>query len=150
MQNLVSGSGFTTSYGSISNVLKTEIEVQDSTNQLKQSFNAIWHTGATNSVISRRVVGECNLEPSGMTYVVGISGKQLTPTFIVNLHLPNGVPVCEVTVTLMSLSADFDVLVGMDIINLGDLAISNYDNCTTFSFRMPSFETIDFNPNCQE
>ena len=147
MQNPDSGSGFTTSYGSISNVLETEIEIQNTTNQLKQGFTAIWDTGATNSVISRHVVDEIRLQPSGRTFVVGISGRQVTPTFIVNLILPNGVLVSDVTVTLMDVSEHFDVLVGMDIINLGDFAVSNYNGCTTFSFRMPSLETVDFNPN---
>ncbi len=37
-----------------------------------------------------------------------------------------------------------DVLIGMDVINMGDLAISNFNNQTVFSFRMPSIEKIDF------
>ena len=37
-----------------------------------------------------------------------------------------------------------DVLIGMDVINCGDFAISNLDGKTSFSFRMPSLERIDF------
>lgn len=144
MQHQVSGRGFTTSYGTISNTLKTPIEIQHSNGETKHSFTAIWDTGATHSVISERVVIDCNLKPTGGTFVDGISGRFLTPTFIVNLFLPNEVLVPDVTVTLMSQYADFDMLVGMDIINLGSFAISNYDNNTTFSFRMPSIEQIDF------
>lgn len=37
-----------------------------------------------------------------------------------------------------------DVLIGMDIITAGDLAITNHNGRTTFSFRVPSCEEIDF------
>lgn len=36
------------------------------------------------------------------------------------------------------------VIIGMNIITLGDLAITNYQGTTTFSFRMPSQGWIDF------
>ena len=37
-----------------------------------------------------------------------------------------------------------DVLVGMDIINTGDFAVTNLGGITKFSFRFPSLEHIDF------
>lgn len=37
-----------------------------------------------------------------------------------------------------------DVLIGMDIINQGDFAITNQNDKTMLSFRMPSRESIDF------
>lgn len=36
------------------------------------------------------------------------------------------------------------MLIGMDIINKGDFAVSNYQNKTVFSFRMPSESLMDF------
>ena len=41
-------------------------------------------------------------------------------------------------------SEQWDVLIGMDIINLGDFAVSNHNGKTTFSFRMPSVDEIIF------
>ena len=38
------------------------------------------------------------------------------------------------------------MLVGMDIIGLGDFAVSNFQDRTAFSFRMPSQEEIDLTP----
>ena len=38
----------------------------------------------------------------------------------------------------------FDVLIGMDIITLGDFSITNVGGKTIFSFRVPSTETIDY------
>jgi hypothetical protein len=37
-----------------------------------------------------------------------------------------------------------DMLIGMDVINLGDFAVTNYNGRTMFSFRMPSADRIDF------
>ena len=37
-----------------------------------------------------------------------------------------------------------EVLIGMDIIGMGDFGITNYDNKTTWSFRIPSIGEIDF------
>jgi hypothetical protein len=39
---------------------------------------------------------------------------------------------------------DFGVLIGMSIINKGDFSISNYDNKTTLSFRIPSVKETDY------
>jgi len=37
-----------------------------------------------------------------------------------------------------------DILIGMDIISQGDFAITNHNNKTMFSFRMPSMLDLDF------
>jgi hypothetical protein len=47
-------------------------------------------------------------------------------------------------VTECEIGEDFDVLVGMDIINQGDFAVPNFDRKTTFTFRVPSISETDF------
>lgn len=42
------------------------------------------------------------------------------------------------------------LLIGMDIIGLGDFAVTNANDKTTFSFRIPSVREIDFIPEAQE
>ena len=37
-----------------------------------------------------------------------------------------------------------DILIGMDIIGVGDFAVTNRDGKTKFSFRLPSRADIDF------
>ena len=37
-----------------------------------------------------------------------------------------------------------DVLIGMDIISMGDFAVSNFDGKTQFSFRIPSQEHVEY------
>ena len=41
-------------------------------------------------------------------------------------------------------SDEYDVVIGMDVICKGDLAVTNKDGRTTFSFRIPSEVEIDF------
>ena len=65
------------------------------------------------------------------------------PIYHVDLLLYNNVQIADVRVGLVEVR-DIDVLIGMDIINRGDFAVSNRDGSTTFSFRIPSIESFDF------
>jgi hypothetical protein len=78
-----------------------------------------------------------------MAKVHTASGTDIVPTFYVSIGLPNKIviPVLQVTQGVLT---GTDVLVGMDIINSGDFAVTNRDGKTVFSFRMPSVECIDF------
>lgn len=58
--------------------------------------------------------------------------------------MPNGVTVKNVLVSCSDLGDDIDVLIGMDIIKHGDFAITNVNGKTTFSFRTPSIQEIDY------
>jgi hypothetical protein len=108
-------------------------------------FKCIWDTGATTSVITNKVVSQLKLEPVGKTLIQGVTGSDTRNRYLVNFKLPNGFNISYVSVTECdSLTGDFDVLIGMDIINLGDFAVTNLNGKTIFSFRMPSMEEIDF------
>lgn len=107
-------------------------------------FNGIWDTGATNSAISQRVVDECGLKPIGMVEVSHAGGTNHCETYLVNILLRNNVGISAIRVTKGNLGTNADVLIGMDIITLGDFAITNMNGKTVFSFRIPSVECIDF------
>lgn len=110
-----------------------------------KKFKAIWDTGATNTVITKRVVQECNLKQIGMTQVHGVGGAMKDcPVYLVNIKLPNDLGVVKVRVTQGMITDGIDALIGMDIILLGDFAVTSYQGKTTFSFRTPSKERIDF------
>jgi hypothetical protein len=97
----------------------------------------MWDTGATNTVISRSVVHRCRLEPSGVIRVRSIGAVVEAESYLVNLILPNLVHVPNLSVTEGEVSG-FDVIIGMDVIALGDFAITNFQGQTVFSFRVPS------------
>ena len=46
--------------------------------------------------------------------------------------------------------AGADILIGMDIITMGDFAITNCDGQSCWTFRMPAVEKIDFVEEIQE
>ncbi len=106
-------------------------------------FQALWDTGATASVISSEVVKQLGLKPIGKANVTGVNTTTIVNKYMVNFYLPNNVGVYGVTVLEGKLN-NFDILIGMDIITLGDFSISNYNGKTTFSFRIPSIKETDF------
>lgn len=111
-------------------------------------FNALWDTGSTSTVVTPNVVKECGLVPSGKTDLHGIAGsKKGADTYLVTLILPNKVRVNGVRVAEVPTIASMDkcdVLIGMDIITLGDFSVTNVGKKTLFSFRIPSCKTIDY------
>ncbi|MCU0782769.1 MAG: retroviral-like aspartic protease family protein [Verrucomicrobia bacterium] len=107
-------------------------------------FDAIWDTGATNSVISQKVVDACGLKPIGMAIVHTGNGSRNSEVYFVNIILPNGVRCSNVRVTKGDMAQDTHLLIGMDIIGVGDFAVTHKDGKTCFSFRCPSTERIDF------
>ena len=122
--------------------------------QDRQEFTAIWDTGAERSCITERVVQECGLQPIGQLYLehAGTSDKpDRTDVYLVDVFLPNQVKMMAVQASRVSIK-NADVLIGMDIINIGDFAVSHPDGKTQFSFQVPSEANIDFvvPPNRQE
>jgi len=85
------------------------------------------------------------LIPTGMTILKHGGGQSKAKTYLVNLYLPNkvgvfGVPVSECE----KVEENFGVIIGMDIIIRGDFSITNVNNCTCMSYRIPSMTTIDY------
>ena len=108
-----------------------------------QDFDAIWDTGASGSVITQAVVDACGLVPTGIAQVHGVHGPKQTETYLVNIALPNNVVFTGLRVTKGDILGA-DILIGMDIINMGDFSVTNCDGRTKFSYRTPAIEHIDY------
>lgn len=109
----------------------------------RQKFSAIWDTGASGSAITQNVVNACGLKPITYTKVYhGGGATDLAEVYLVNILLPNNVQVHTIQVTKLNINGA-DVLIGMDIITLGDLTISNVGR-TVMSFRVPSLGAVDY------
>lgn len=77
--------------------------------------------------------------------VHGVHGVSEENVYLVSIALPNNVIISPVRVTeCETLNGPFDVLIGMDIISIGDFVITNLNNQTVMSFRIPSVSRIDF------
>ena len=111
---------------------------------MPKMWSAIWDTGATKSCITKRIVDDLKLIPVGRTTIGTANGLTIADTYFVNIGLPNGIIVPNVLVSCADLGKDIDVLIGMDIITLGDFSITNLNGRTSFSFRIPSVAEVDF------
>ncbi|MCA0446774.1 MAG: retroviral-like aspartic protease family protein [Bacteroidetes bacterium] len=110
-----------------------------------KTVKGLWDTGATGCCISQKLAKDLNLTSFGVCDVTGVGGTKPVPWFLINLYLPTGIRITDVQVTeAEGLINDEDILIGMNVIRIGDFAITNHGGKTQFTFRVPSVEPIDF------
>jgi len=138
------------SNGGLLNALVTKVEIAIAFDPDKVhphpptiEYNALWDTGATGTVVTKKIVDDLGLKQIGVVKVFHADGESLQPVYLINIMLPHKVGFRYIRVTEGKLNG-FDVLIGMDIISQGDFVITNSNGITTFSFRTPSCECIDF------
>lgn len=141
---------FTLKGKEILSAIKTEIRISSIVRDLKRPINkdkkwiGVWDTGASKSSISQRVVDELGLISVGNIVISTSNGVVTVNAYYVDFTLPNDETVKYILVSCADLGDETDVLIGMDIISLGDFSITNANNQTTFSFRMPPESEIDY------
>jgi len=144
---------FTGRINKIANELKSPVQVIEAfdptinpsqTNLRGGRYTAIWDTGATGTAISYKVVSDLGLPEISRAEVHNVDDVTEAGVYLVNLLLPNKVGIFGVPVTDAANIGGGDVLIGMDIITIGDFAVTNYQGKTMFTFRYPSLETMDF------
>lgn len=142
--------GFTTRANGRASVLKNEVHVSEAhdpksgtTPPVSKPYIGIWDTGATGTVICKKIADDLGLKPSGKVTVHAVSSTREANTYLVNIHLPNKVEIVAVRVAEGEI-AGADLLLGMDIIGEGDFAITQCNGKTCWTFRTPSIKEIDF------
>lgn len=142
-----------THYGiGLERAIKTPVKVKNILTGNEIDSFGVWDTGATNSVITKAAAQRLGLAVISMVEVGGVHGKQTVPVYFVQLTLNNQnisvqVRVSEGSVSSFSKEGDAEILIGMDIITLGDLSVSNFNGQTVMTFRIPSLTKIDY---CEE
>jgi hypothetical protein len=122
--------------------LITEVEVFPNPIEDKNRFQKIrakWDTGANHTVISVSLMKKLNLVPIDSEILSGLGGSQTVDVVRLAVKLPNDLFISSKHIGVCNLqsSQNFDMLIGMDIIQLGDFHISNAGDKTSFSFVMP-------------
>ena len=110
-------------------------------------IEALWDTGATDTCIKPALWERLKLRPLefGRTEVAGIGGNVTADLTLVNLLLTPDLEIDGCPVYITDFPGEADILIGMDIIGLGDFAVCNTGNKTSFSFVMPPFaDRINF------
>lgn len=110
---------------------------------LKNNLIAVWDTGATGTTITKKLAEDLALDEIGEVRTYGVTGSEISKKYVISLYLPNDIVIPELEVSSCIGDIGCDVLVGMDVITRGDFVINN-ERDTTFSFRIPSVECVDF------
>ena len=134
-------------YQSISNVISTDLIVENPYNGCSENTSGIWDTGATNSCISKSLAQQLKLVPIQRTTVMGVHGAKEVNVYLVTVTLPNPSIKLNILATECDeLSEDGKtcMLVGMDVITKGDFCITNLNGKTVMTYRSPSVELIDW------
>jgi predicted aspartyl protease len=106
---------------------------------------ALLDTGASNTCISKRLADRLNLEVVGNGMMDTASGLCETNQYYIDLVMRNNVSFTNIRAVEFTGDKVFDILIGMDILTLGDLAVTNAHHRTVVSFRFPpDTEHIDF------
>lgn len=150
------GKGFTTSYSKVVNEIITDCGVslpfdprKGEQHQQIVKTKALWDTGATNSVITQELATKLGLKSIRQIDSHHAGGTTRVNVYLVNIYLPNNAIVGYVQVSeCIETVGRFGILIGMDIIAMGDFAISNFGNRTTISFRVPSMQEIRLEKDC--
>jgi hypothetical protein len=149
LPSMILPTAFTCRYAGKSSTLTSDVEIfpahmPSEVPPQGAKYKALYDTGATHSAISPRVVEDLKLASIGAT-IVGVGGGPLTTTsHVVNIGLPNRVMFSMFRVSKMKLHGGIDAIIGMDILGMGDFAVTNHKGRTTFSFCCPSQKEIDF------
>ena len=109
------------------------------------TVNALWDTGATFSAISVDVANRLKLVPTDTVSVAGVHTINTVNAALVTVELPDSVIKKDIRVAICNLNSQVGMILGMDIIMLGDFAVSNGGRQSLFSFAVPPFKSkIDF------
>jgi hypothetical protein len=125
----------------------TDVDITNIDTGQKIQTQGIWDTGATISVITKSIANALELIPVRTETLRGVHGIKEVNVYYVNITLNNKNITLDTKVAECDkLSPDDSVgaLIGMNIITMGDFAITNYQGDTTMSFRVPSLQKIDF------
>jgi predicted aspartyl protease len=99
---------------------------------------ALWDTGAETTFISAQLAQELGLKPLGDTITVyGLYGSASAKVYMLDVVLPEKIVVADIPVPEISNYKDFDIIIGMNIINRGTFTIDNENGNTTLYFSVP-------------
>jgi len=103
----------------------------------------MWDTGAVKTVVSHRLANQLGLQSMGFATMVHADGESRVNSLCVNLLLPNNIEVQMLPVIESNL-LDTDLLIGMDVIGLCDIALTHPEGKMLFTFDTNRSRCIDF------
>ena len=142
---------YTVQYKGKQSMLLTEIRIATEFDSAKgespsneHAFWALWDTGAEASNVTQRVIDKCGLKYHGTDKASTTKGTDDVDVYRMSMRLWDGFWVPYIEGRKADELHDFDVLIGIDVISLGDFAVTHKVGETMLSFRVPSIDHIDF------
>jgi hypothetical protein len=135
---------FTKRYDVVSRVLTLPIKICLINARRYYETQGIIDTGSIGSVISSNLVEQLEGIPYSYQFVnTASSHRIMTPVYKASIILCDQVEITNLTVSEGTLPDGQECLIGMDVLSLGDLAITHFENKTCLSFRIPSLQSIE-------
>ena len=139
---------FTKKYDEISKVLTLPVTIKLAGATQTYETQGIIDTGAIVSIISHNVVERLGAQPHGYRFMDTASEKRvITPVYNASIILCERLEISNLTVGDGILPDGEECLIGMDILSLGDLAVTHFEGKTCISFRIPSLQSIELKEN---
>lgn len=106
---------------------------------------ALIDTGANCSCISSKLVNKLNLQPIDIVTISTPSSQAQVNVYVVDIGIDGNCKVLDVRVCDSNIgSQGLDLLIGTDILCMGDMIINNFNNVTELLFRIPSKGKVSF------
>lgn len=97
-----------------------------------------WDTGATKTIVSKNIIEALGIKPTGRKVnVCGVNGMYNSDTYLVDLHLPDGIVFENILVNEMIEEFGPSILIGLDVILRSDFILSPKDGGVLLKFRYP-------------
>ena len=98
---------------------------------------AAWDTGAERSMISKSLAAKLNVRRIGKMSMMSVNSPQIVDTCFVNVHLFDGSDI-PVFAGIQDEDERQDLLIGMDIISMGNFSIESIGFETSLLFKLPN------------
>lgn len=105
-------------------------------------WKAIWDTGATVTAISYRVIETLGLIEFGKDVIQTANGKIITNTYLIDLWIEGKIMMRNVLASCADIQDDFDVLIGLDIINKGEFSLTHENGFSVFRFEITPIKNL--------
>ena len=144
--NSVEYRGFNKSYDRPVKKLSTTVSIlsiASADKNLKNSLveiQALWDTGATLTFIKPKLRDRLKLRmfrTGSSISIAGVGGLVKADFTFLSVYFASNFAIEYCPAYVVDFPVDFDMVIGMDIINMGDFAVCNTENRTSFSFVVP-------------
>lgn len=123
-------------YDERAEVIVTECDFYSADGQrMAHTDRAVWDTGATTTILCRRLIDELKPEPFRKGGMAGIGGNVEVETYLVHVAPPTG----DVITYIEAMAHDFedyDAIIGMDVITYGDFHVDSIGGKTMVTFQL--------------